>query len=190
MNTFPKARSLAVHATLTALCTLSAPVFASEYGCQVLLCLANPASNGGPRGVAECRPIINKLEDDLTHGRPFPTCDLADGNDGSTYARRVFDYYDPCPSGTKPAPAGSMLGQGVTAAAMPANAGQSLENGRGSRACVAQFVGSYAPYGWYNRHGETPYTVAVYRRVVWQQPQSPIAFDVYINNQFNQRVRW
>ncbi|MBD4010312.1 hypothetical protein GUH95_08210, partial [Xanthomonas citri pv. citri] len=79
----------------------------SEYGCKVLLCLANPASNGGPKGVSECVPPIDQLYHDLSKGRPFPTCDLADGNDGSSYARQVYDPYDPCPAPLQPAARGS-----------------------------------------------------------------------------------
>lgn len=85
---------------------------ASEYGCKVLLCLSNPASNGGPKGVAECVPPINQLYRDLRKGRAFPRCDLADGNNGANYARVVFDPYDPCPSSLQPAMPGTHVIQG------------------------------------------------------------------------------
>jgi len=47
--------------------------FADAWGCQVLLCLADPR---GPETEAECKPPIEKLWNALEHGKPFPTCDL------------------------------------------------------------------------------------------------------------------
>ena len=44
---------------------------ASDWGCQVLLCLSNP---GGPTEYAECAPPIHKLWRELAKGHPFPTC--------------------------------------------------------------------------------------------------------------------
>lgn len=180
----------------TAACLNAPATQASEYGCRVLLCLANPASNGGPRGIAECRSTIDRLFDDLSHGRPFPSCDLSDGNDGNSYARQVFDYYDPCPSGTSPAPAGMWVaeksnsapqaggrwGFGYSSKALP-----SFENGRGPRACVSQFDSSY--YFRQSRFDDA-IKVNVYRKVIWQNPQSPRAIDVYVNHAFYQRIRW
>ena len=49
----------------------SAPAQASDYGCQVLLCLSNP---GGPTQYAACVPPIAKLWRDLATGGSFPTC--------------------------------------------------------------------------------------------------------------------
>lgn len=48
-------------------------VFADDWGCQVLLCLADPR---GPEAETECKPPVEKLWDALKHGRPFPTCDV------------------------------------------------------------------------------------------------------------------
>ncbi|MEI2298724.1 hypothetical protein [Ensifer sp. MJa1] len=52
------------------------PVFdgkarAAEWGCQVILCLSNPA---GPTQYTECLPPIQKLWRALAKGRPFPAC--------------------------------------------------------------------------------------------------------------------
>lgn len=179
---------------------------ASEYGCKVLLCLANPASNGGPKGVAECVPPIDQLYHDLSKGRPFPTCDMADGNDGSSYARPIYDPYDPCPDGTRPAAQGSFVVQGTkktngqpqngfygwygsnfNVSGQPAMSQPPNDNGffSGSRACVGNLVGQYMAG---NR--DESYTVQVYDRVVWQAPQNPRAIDVFIDNKFYQRVRY
>jgi hypothetical protein len=48
-------------------------VLADDWGCQVLLCLADPR---GPETESECKPPIEKLWNALEHGKSFPTCDL------------------------------------------------------------------------------------------------------------------
>lgn len=182
----------------------SAPAHASEYGCKVLLCLANPASNGGPKGVGECVPPINQLYHDLSKGRPFPSCDSADGNDGSSYARQVNDPYDPCPAPLLPAERGAYVVEGqrrssgnkggwfggdgtYTLSAPPQLSEPSIGNGyaTGARACVGQSIGSYTTGSYDNT-----YTVYVFDKVLWQPPQNPRAIDVYIDNTYQQRVRW
>ncbi len=47
------------------------PALASDWGCQVVLCLATP---GSPTTYAECVPPITKLWDVLATGGSFPTC--------------------------------------------------------------------------------------------------------------------
>ena len=182
---------------------MSATVFsqASEYGCKVLLCLSNPASNGGPKGVAECVPPISQLYRDLRKGIAFPSCDLADGNNGSNYARVVFDPYDPCPPSLQPAMPGSYVVQGkrivdsgdvhtssrYTIEAQPKISepfGRDIES-LGSRACVGKPVGSYHAGSF-----DDSYSVLVFNQVVWQPAQAPQAIDVFINNALLQRVRW
>lgn len=182
----------------------SAPAQASEYGCNVLLCLANPASNGGPKGVVECVPPINQLYHDLSKGRPFPSCDSADGNDGSSYARQVNDPYDPCPAPLLPAERGAYVVEGqrrssgnkggwfggdgtYTLSAPPQLSEPSIGNGyaTGARACVGQSIGSYTTGSYDNT-----YTVYVFDKVLWQPSQNPRAIDVYIDNTYQQRVRW
>ncbi|EHP44172.1 putative secreted protein [Cupriavidus basilensis OR16] len=171
---------------------------ASDYGCKVLLCLSNPVSNGGPKGVAECAEPINQLYHDLRKGRAFPTCDQADGNDGTSYARRVYDPYDPCPTPLQPAAltAGTVVVQGQLQAAnsngrafaitgtRPATLQFGDANAIGPRPCVGKALGSYQEGSY-----DDSRTVVVYDRVVWQPPQSPAAIDVYINNKWFQRVR-
>jgi hypothetical protein len=53
-------------------------------GCLVLLCLAAPSWSAIP----QCVPPVRSVLDDLAHGRPFPSCDMAGpgntaGNDWS-----------------------------------------------------------------------------------------------------------
>ena len=69
---------LATVLSLLAIICSSTPItgLASDYGCRVLLCLANP---DGPTAVAMCIPPITQLWRDLARvpPRPFPTCDEA-----------------------------------------------------------------------------------------------------------------
>lgn len=179
---------------------------ASDWGCQVLLCLSDPR---GPTTEGECVPPIHKLWDHLRKGRVFPTCDLAgDSRSGSgSFARQTYDYYDPCPDGTTPASGqyvaqssepiktGSRFGWGGSAAGVPykwssdANAGSSRDDGAvGARACVGKNMGSF----WEGSGGDSTdqKIIQVYDKVVWQQPQSPRAIDVYIDGKIHKRVRY
>lgn len=177
---------------------------ASDYGCTVLLCLSNPA---GPKAVSECVPPIDRLFRDLRKGRSFPSCDMATGPGGRSYARQVYDPYDPCPAPLKPAPRGSVVAQGAPnpdarprgfrngshmyqLTARP-QVSEPRDNemrffGAGPRACVGEPVGQYQ-VGDYN---DNYYTVTVYNEVQWQQAQSPRAIDVFIDDQWYRRVRW
>jgi hypothetical protein len=169
---------------------------ASEYGCKVLLCLANPASNGGPTGVAECVEPIHRLYHDLARGKPFPTCDMADGNDGSCYARVVHEPYDPCPAD---APDVAVQGEYIVQGTLQGD-GKFTLNGQPvlvedqsnyaqTMACVGDLQGRYTVS--YHDDGGTSYLVSVYQKIVWQQRYWRMrAIDIYIDNQFYQRVRW
>jgi hypothetical protein len=191
---------------LTALFILGAAMsaHASDYGCKVLLCLANPASNGGAKGVVQCEQPINQLYHDLGKGRPFPTCDLADGNDGSSYARQVHDPYDPCPAPLQAAARGSYVVQGqrkadgnglgwwggngsfeLTGQPHVSEMQNGYRYGAGAQACVGKSVGSYT-VGTY----DSAYTVNVFDKVAWQEARNPRAIDVFIDNAWQQRVRW
>lgn len=65
-------KPLALLASAAMLVTFTpAPALASDYGCQVLLCLSNP---GGPTQYSQCVPPIAKLWRELAQGKAFPTC--------------------------------------------------------------------------------------------------------------------
>lgn len=49
----------------------ASPAAASDWGCQVLLCLANP---GGPTQYGACVPPITRLWRALARGKAFPKC--------------------------------------------------------------------------------------------------------------------
>ncbi|WKB50524.1 hypothetical protein [Eleftheria terrae] len=96
----------------------AAPSQASEWGCTVLLCLADPA---GPTAQAMCVDPIHRLWDRLRRGHSFPECDEARKPkspypDKPSWAERGFSYYDPCPTGTEPLLSGSI---GLLASEMP-----------------------------------------------------------------------
>lgn len=76
---------------------------ADDWGCEVLLCLSNPA---GPMAVSQCVPPITRLYAAIfkPNPDPFPTCAMARGPNGerNEATPQYNDYYDPCPEGTKP----------------------------------------------------------------------------------------
>ncbi len=57
---------------------------ADDWGCQVLLCLADPR---GPTTEGACIPPITKLWRELSKGHAFPFCDMGGGaGGGNTFA--------------------------------------------------------------------------------------------------------
>ncbi|TCQ74735.1 hypothetical protein EDF68_11421 [Ochrobactrum sp. BH3] len=66
--------ALACSAFISAI-SVSQTAKADEWGCQVILCLANP---GSPTEYAECVPPITKLYKHLAKGGSFPSCSGAD----------------------------------------------------------------------------------------------------------------
>ena len=191
---------------LAGLALLPAPAGASDWGCQVLLCMSNP---GGPTQYAECVPPIERLWRHLRRGGAFPTCDMAGSPErGGSYVRMVSDPYDLCPAGLQPAPAGHWVSAGTLAGvpgALPPGVlpdATALDRSRpmqsepapnsdrggglpGPRACVGSLNGTTVMGG----SDDQRITVHVYDAVEWQQPKSPQAFDVYIDSKLFHRVR-
>jgi hypothetical protein len=169
-----------------------------SYGCKVVLCLANPASNGGPRAPDTCAPAIDRLYDDLRHGRGFPQC-----TGSGMSVRQLYTPFDPCPAGTTAAATGALVVQGaagekrasngqsggfnLTGTPQPSATQGDAGNGYGPLACVGKLVGTYQTG---SDAGDDLQTVSVYDRIVWQQPQSPNALDVYEAGQFEQRIHY
>ncbi len=69
---------------------------ANDWGCQVLLCLSNPA---GPEAVGECVPPIERLWQALSARppQPFPTCGMG-GGERSNYANHQWASANFCPA--------------------------------------------------------------------------------------------
>ena len=195
---------------------LAATVFAPQaahadnWGCEVLLCLANPA---GPMAVSQCVPPITRLYRAIFKWRPdpFPTCLMSNGLDsssGGNYARvGPPSYYDACPVGTTALPAGVVGALGVYSErtrSWPYRAGYemsgSVANGIGdgsgyspsydsempTKTCVGARVGSTS-YGF---SWDDTVTVQLYDRVV-SIPAAPSTFNinVYVNNRLHTNVR-
>ena len=182
-------RFIAASATLAASCCAQA----SDYGCKVLLCLANPA---GPMVVSACVPPISQLWRDLARvpPRPFPTCDEA----RPAIAVQNETWYDPCPEGT------SALEEGVygarqvdlTSVYLGIGEGDSLRPSGidapalGSKVCVGRPVGQVSIQVGYGENA-TSLLANVYDRLALLDPAtSPRVVDVFLNNALYRRVRW
>ncbi|WP_235817756.1 hypothetical protein [Brucella cytisi] len=186
---------------MTASIGYSQASFASDWGCEVLLCLSDPR---GPTTESECKPPIEKLWRELAKGHSFPSCAMAgdSGSGSGSFARQVYDYYDPCPAGTAPA-------LGVYVAQSTSNdrwewrrskdqwsstgkpGGRDDSSDIGPRACVADPKGVYTvTSGFGGDHGSDTRRVQVYGSVTWQKPQKPRAIDVYIDGALHHRVRY
>lgn len=179
---------------------------ASDWGCEVLLCLANP---NGPMAVSECVPPISKLYKHLAKGHAFPTCTMASGPNGQSYAKQGYSYYDPCPAGTSELTQGAYAIQGSSAQQFNyfqqyngqlytgIGSGDGMQPGTGDnfsplpgKVCVGTKVGSTMITQGYGDNQST-YNADVFDKVVIMDPQgSPRIIDVFIDNKLYRRVRW
>lgn len=169
---------------------------ASDYGCKVLLCLANPA---GPTAAGQCLPPIMQLWRDLARvpPRPFPTCDEA----RPAIAVQNETWYDPCPEGTAALDVGVYaLQQGAPETTSPSlgiGEGDNLQptSGEnaislGSKVCIGRQVGQTSVQVGYGENASSV-LANVYDRVAILDPAtSPRVIDVYLNNALYRRVRW
>ncbi len=176
--------------------TLPLQAFADDYGCKVLLCLANP---NGPMAVSECVPPISQLFRDMAKPKPpaFPTCDMAEGPNGKSYAKQGISYYDPCPEGTTALEAGVLAyegsnqivegigsGEGITSSNV---AGSRMGQGLGRKICVGNQTGTSR----ISRTAGEYIAVNTYSKVVMMDPaSSPRIIDVFIEDKLFRRVRW
>lgn len=184
---------------LTAFICFSAPAKASDWGCKVLLCLADPR---GPTTEAECRPPIYALWEALRKGRPFPTCDLAGGPGGDSYARQGSGFFDQCPEGTTALEAGVAAVQQAPSAYLDRSNPVYIGIGEGDnlwpsmdqpqlppKVCVAGELGTATMPGATPEDG--PYQVKVFQQVVSVPAQGSGAYiDVFVNGQLFNRVRY
>lgn len=189
-------------------------VHASEWGCQVLLCLADPR---GPTTEGACVPPIHKLWDELRKARPkFPTCDMAEGPGGKSWAQQGYGWYDPCPEGTMALKEGAHAMQGTkemvdtwkatptfkrayvfSKVEMSTGIGEGNDVGfgyddriRSAKVCVGNLLGNVSKNvsdGYRTRS----VSVGVYDRVVLMNPaNSPRLINVFIDNKLARVVRW
>jgi hypothetical protein len=169
---------------------------ADDFGCTVLLCLANPA---GPMAVAECVSPIKKLYRNLARGKAFPTCDMASAPDaptGKSWAQPGVSYYDQCPPGTTALDPGAyaLRRGGRSTYYLGIGEGDS-PNGDGTEAlpnktCVGRRIGERTlDIG--RSDGSETLSVGVFDKVVVIAPNAqPNYIDVYVDSAFLHRVRW
>lgn len=172
-----------------------------EWGCKVLLCLADPR---GPKTEPECRPPIDRLYEELRSRHPhFPTCPMAgDGN----YARPLLDPFDPCPlagDGLTEAPEGYVAegrrieirpGRYRTEITKPprmntAGRERGDDSSFATKACVKDPQGAYRwSEGWGD--SEVEHSARLFGTVLWLEPQGSRAIDVFIDGALWRRVRY
>jgi hypothetical protein len=192
----------------------------SDWGCEVLMCMSNP---NGSTAVTECRPPMERLWRELSRGRPFPTCTLNNGSNSQTagaWVQPTSNYYNTCPTGTRPLGSGSyaLYTQPATAPAQTQSSGSlsssfapGVYGGIGDGAylypnydsrsasysmpplvCVGAQMGTTTQWIT-DRYGDAQQQVQVgtYSTVVLQEAGSNAsAFDIYIDSQVFKRARY
>ena len=131
---------------------------ADNWGCEVLLCLSNPA---GPMAVAQCVPPITRLYRAIFKWRPdpFPSCTMSNGSDSASGGNYAFvappSFYDACPSGTSQVGFGGLAAVGrlltpAEQAAQPRWNPQPLVITSSTVGSVAEYQesGDSGSYGW------------------------------------------
>jgi hypothetical protein len=179
------------------------PAMAEDFGCKVLLCLANPA---GPRAEPQCRDDIDRLYRDLHRGKPMPVCNMASANSSSGSAQAVQRqvWHDECPEGTTSLANGVRAIQGAAppggvtynATWTEAYTGIGETDGitftdEGQKVAQKVCVGNKVGVAISSNYDHTYDSVDIYDRVVLIDPaSSPDVIDVLINGQLNRRVRY
>jgi len=173
-----------------------------RWGCEVLLCLANP---NGPKAVSECHPPIDRLFKCLSKRHPckFPKCPMA--GDGNYAAQDNKSAFDPCSLyGMEDAPEG-YVGQGKKSGRKIKAESRYRYNWGGdhyfsgdeggggywggSKACVRNYVGTdYIEY--YSNGDYESRPVRYYEEVMWQPEKSRRVINVFVDGNLYQRVHW
>lgn len=191
---------------------------ADNWGCEVLLCLSNPA---GPMAVAQCVPPITRLYRAIFKWRPdpFPNCIMSNGSDSSGGGNYAYvappSYYDACPSGTGAVGLGSYaaVGRPPTAAElakMPPWALQTFiitsgfaqgsgdgsgyypnpDNPMPTKVCAGRYLGQSVQITGTRGDDQYSVTVNIYDRVVLIDPATDtFNINVMINNDLFRNIR-
>lgn len=188
------------------------PTPTHDWGCEVLLCLANP---NGAMAVAPCVPPIRKLWRELARGHGFPSCAMATGPGGRSYALPANSYYDRCPGGTTALATGQVA---ELAATMRSPAAPPTRSGTASTYAAASTGMRYTGIGHGDEVGDAggdrppPAKVCVAggrgTREAWNEDGigilvnlydtiyvspaqgTPRVIDVYVDDAYWQSVRW
>lgn len=184
------------------------PTPVHDWGCEVLLCLADPR---GPTTESQCVDPIRRLWRHLARGGSFPSCRMAQGPHGKSYAAERTDPYQPCPDGTATVPYGQRVeltnamptptapplpsGQpspysaatpGTTYFGIGDGAGQSPQDSPMPKLCAAGWQGQRR-----DAEGDNDSWVNRYDTLYVAPPQSSgRAIDVFIDDKLWQTVRW
>lgn len=169
--------------------------YASDYGCQVLLCLSNPR---GPRAESACVPPINKLFDDLRRGKIFPLCDIAGGSGRGSYAIQGESWYDNCPPGTSALPVGMhAVAKGkenelLYGIGEQINLSHSTDSDFNITSAPKKICVSGNPVGSVSFNSNDEWiTATIYPNVMIISPaKTPNFFDVYVEGKIYRRIRW
>lgn len=172
----------------------------ARWGCEVLLCLANP---NGPKAESECVPPIDRLYRHLRKGHGMPSCPMAGAG---SYARPVHQPYEDCGLlGMEDAPKGWLAegklntqgrSRSITLSKSPSYnwAGESYSDSddswtTGSKACVqSPQAGTYS-FSYDCDSAVCSYATArVYPVVRWLKQKNPSAIDVFIEGKLFSRV--
>jgi hypothetical protein len=169
---------------------------ADDFGCTVLLCLANPA---GPMAVSECVSPIKKLYRNLARGKAFPSCDMASASDapaGKSWAQHGVSYYDRCPSGTTALDAGAYAVRSAASSTYYLGIGEGENPDSGdagalrNKICVGRQIGERT-LNMSEGEGMAPLAAGVFDQLIVIAPSAqPNYVDVYVDSAFSHRVRW
>ena len=162
-----------------------------------------------PRGSID--PRVRVVAYNPARGRGFPTCNLAIGPNGRSYATPISSVYDACPTGTSELPveqyaelfapisAPPTTRSGAPSLYTPASMGLtyagigdgrvygygSRDNPAPAKVCVAGYRGNRR-----YRTADTAYQVAQYETIYVMNAVGGRAVNVYIDDALWQTVRW
>lgn len=207
-----------VFSTAIAISVLAAPQARASWGCEVLLCLSNPA---GPMAVSQCVPPIQRLYSAIFKfpPDPFPTCLMVSGSGSASSGNYAYvgkpTFYDACPAGTNPEGLGSYAAVGrpptpPEAAAMKPWARQpfvmtsafveGVGDGSGyhprhtnpmpTKVCVGKYLGKITHAIGSSIGNSTQIVVNIYNRVVLVNPAADgFNINVIRNNNYFRTIR-
>ena len=207
-------------ATAAILVSMGTPLkaHADTWGCEVLLCLSNPA---GPMAVAQCVPPITRLYRAIFKWRPdpFPTCLMSNGADSSSNGNYAYvappSYYDACPEGTSAVSDGTYAAVGRTTtpaeqASMPSwaprnfimTSGHIRGIGEGSnyyrqqdfetpsKVCGGTYIGQVSMDSGSGPDERTTITINIYDQVLLMHPaHDTFNINVMMNNRLYRNIR-
>jgi len=211
-------RPLLASAAVVVAALTSPQARADNWGCEVLLCLSNPA---GPMAVSECVPPITRLYHAIFKWRPdpFPTCVMSNGADSASTGNYAYvappSYYDACPSGTSAVASDTYAAAGRPAtpaeiAAMPSWAQKSFVMTSGqvkgvgeasefypsrdtsmpTKVCAANYLGQTTKVIGTSWEDRETITVNVYGRVVLIDPaRDTFNINVMLNSSLFRNIR-